>query len=232
MRISAAVSGALAVLLLVLVAVGWSPLLSVDREVAEALHHHAVAHPGFTHLNRILTDWVWAPWTMRALAAVAVGVLWWRRERRLALWVAGTVLVAWGLQQGLKSAVGRPRPSWPDPVDSARFAAFPSGHAMTAVVVCGLLLWVLALHWRETWWGWGTLTGVALVSVVGVGWTRVYLGVHWPSDVVAGWLFGWVCVAVAIITYRHGERRTAPGPRPRPGPPGRTDTGGRMGETT
>lgn len=212
MRISAAVSGALAVLLLVLVAVGWSPLLSLDREVAEALHRSAVAEPGFTQLNRILTDWIWDPWTMRALAAVAAGWLWWRRERQLALWVVGTSLVAVGLQQGLKGAVGRPRPSWPDPVDSADYTAFPSGHAMTAMVTCGLLLWVLALHWREGRRGWGTIAGVAVVSVLGVGWTRVYLGVHWPSDVVGGWLLGWTCAALAILTYRAAERRRPPGP--------------------
>ncbi|MEU8540428.1 phosphatase PAP2 family protein [Streptomyces sp. NPDC048717] len=208
MRISAAVSGALAVLLLVLVAVGWSPLLSFDRDVAEALHRSAVAHPGFTHLNRILTDWVWDPWTMRALVLVMVGLLLRRRAWPLALWVAGTSLLAWGLQQGLKSLVDRPRPQWPDPVDSARYASFPSGHAMTATVTFGLLLWVLALYWRETWRGWGTIAGVAVVSVLGVGWTRLYLGVHWPSDVLGGWLFGWCCVAVAIDAYRRLAART------------------------
>lgn len=228
MRISAAVSGALAVLLLVLVAVGWSPLLSFDRDVAEALHRSAVTHPGFTHVNRILTDWVWDPWTMRVLTLVAVGVLWRRRERFLALWVAGASLVAWGLQQGLKAAVDRPRPSWPDPVDSASFASFPSGHAMTATVTCGLLLWVLALHWRETWWGWGTITGAAVVSVLGVGWTRLYLGVHWPSDVLGGWLLGWFCVAVAIITYRHVARKSRV--RPAPGPADGKEGGGGKGE--
>ncbi|WMX48239.1 phosphatase PAP2 family protein [Streptomyces roseicoloratus] len=224
MRISAVVSGALAVLLLVLVAVGWPPLLSFDRDVAEALHRSAVAEPGVTRLNRILSDWVWDPATWRALVTVAVVVLWWRRERLLALWVAATVLTAWGVQQGLKALTGRDRPGWPDPVDSAPFASFPSGHAMTAAVGCGLLLWVLALHWREGWRGWGMLTGLAVVSVLGVGWTRVYLGVHWPSDVLAGWLLGWCCVAVAIVTYRRMATRTTSADR--------KDPGGRMGETT
>ncbi|MDV9190648.1 phosphatase PAP2 family protein [Streptomyces sp. SR27] len=207
MRTSAVVTGVLAVLLLVLVAVGWAPLLSFDRSVAEALHRHAVTHPGFTHLNRVLSDWAWDPWTMRALAGATALLLWWRRERRTALWVVGTSLLAVGLQQALKALVGRDRPHWVDPVDSARYAAFPSGHAMTATVTCGLLLWVLSIHWRDEWRGWGTLAGAAVVSVLGVGWTRVYLGVHWPSDVLGGWLFGWCCVAVAVLTYRWSERR-------------------------
>ncbi|WP_037968793.1 phosphatase PAP2 family protein [Streptomyces sp. SS] len=209
MRTSAVVSGVLAVLLLVLVAAGWSPLASFDRWVAEALHRSALAHPGFTRVNRVLSDWVWDPWTMRALAAATVVLLCTRRELRAALWVAGTSLLAVGLQQGLKALVGRDRPEWPDPVDSARYDAFPSGHAMTATVTCGLLLWVLALHWRAEWRGWAALACAAVVSVVGVGWTRVYLGVHWPSDVLGGWLLGWFCVALAILTYRWSERRPA-----------------------
>ncbi|MFI9121376.1 phosphatase PAP2 family protein [Streptomyces bikiniensis] len=226
MRSSAVVSGVLSALLLALVAVGWSPLLSVDRAVAEELHRGAVAHPGLTRVNRVLSDWVWDPLTMRALAAGTAVLLWWRRERRLALWVVGTSVLALLLQQGLKALVGRERPQWPDPVDRAHYAAFPSGHAMTATVVCGLLLWVLALHWRDEWRGWGALASAAVVSVLGVGWTRAYLGVHWPSDVVGGWLLGWFCVSVAILAYRGNGRR---GPLAAPGS-GEDAGSGRAGE--
>ncbi|MFJ5831922.1 phosphatase PAP2 family protein [Streptomyces sp. NPDC093089] len=226
MRTSAAVSGVLAALLLVLVAVDWPPLTAFDRSIAEALHRSALAHPGFTRLNRVLSDWPWDPWTMRALAAATAALLWWRRERRAALWVAGTTLLAAGLQQMLKSLVGRERPQWPDPVDSARYAAFPSGHAMTATVACGLMLWVLAVRWPEGRRGWGTLAGAAVLSVLGAGWTRVYLGVHWPTDVLGGWLIGWCCVCVAVLTYRWSERRPR---RPSPGAAGGDVPGSRRG---
>lgn len=211
MRSSAVVSGLLSVLLLVLVATGWSPLLAVDRDIAETLHRSAVTEPGFTRFNRILSDWVWDPWTMRALIAAAVLALWIRRERRLALWVAGASLLTAGMQQSVKTLVGRDRPSWPDAVDSAQYAAFPSGHAMTATVTCGLLLWVVALHWQERWRGWSVIAVAALVSVVGVGWTRVYLGVHWTSDVVEGWLLGVFLVCVTVLTYRSSQRTPSGG---------------------
>lgn len=100
MRSSAVVSAALAVLLLVLVAVGWPPLLSLDRSVTEELHRSAVAEPGFTQLNRVLSDWVWDPWTMRALISVVVVVLWWRHERLLALWLTVASLLTAAVQQG------------------------------------------------------------------------------------------------------------------------------------
>ncbi|MFI7367490.1 phosphatase PAP2 family protein [Streptomyces sp. NPDC050149] len=204
-----AVCGALALVLLILVAVRWSPLMRLDRDVAEALHRRAVTEPGLVHLNRVLTDWLWDPWTMRALIAVAVVVLWQRGARVLAAWVAVTTLVSSLLQQGMKAAVGRERPRWPDPVDSAHYASFPSGHAMTAMVSCGLLLWLLHRSGCRPWIRRAALTAAG-VSVLGVGLTRLYLGVHWPSDVLGGWLLGAALTAFATAGY---DRYAA---RPRP----------------
>ncbi|KUF14589.1 MULTISPECIES: phosphatase PAP2 family protein [Streptomyces] len=202
------------VLLLVLVAAEWGPLLGLDGDIARTTHRWAVAHDGATRTARILTDWVWDPWTMRALCTAVV--LWLVARHRawlLAGWLAATCLMGTLVQQGMKAAVGRDRPKWPDPVDSAHFAAFPSGHAMTATVVCGLLLWLMRLHgvgallWR------GSLA-VAVLSVVGVGLTRVWLGVHWMSDVVEGWLLGALAVALAVAAYeRQVPEERRPGRR-------------------
>lgn len=192
-----ALFGVLFVLLLVPVAGRWGPLLSLDGRIARALHPVAVGHPALTRANRVLTDRVWDPVILRALLAAAVLWLLWRRAWRPALWLAVCGLVGNAVQQGMKAVVGRPRPVWPDPVDSARYAAFPSGHAMTAAIVCGCLLWLLlnrtsaGPRWRAAGWT------AAAVSVVGVGFTRLYLGVHWASDVVGGWLLAGVVVSGA-----------------------------------
>jgi undecaprenyl-diphosphatase len=159
-----------------------------------------VSEPGLTQTNRILSDWVWDPWTMRTLTAVAVVLVWLRGERLLAFWAAATSLLATAVQQIVKAAVGRERPHWPDPVDSAHFAAFPSGHALTATVSCGLLLWLLHRHGVRRW-VWGGALALSIVSVVGVGFTRLWLGVHWNSDVWGGWLMGGCLVALSIATY-------------------------------
>ncbi|MFD6530927.1 phosphatase PAP2 family protein [Streptomyces sp. NPDC060184] len=205
-----AVCGVLALVLLVMVATAWTPLKALDQAVAEGLHRRAVSHPGEVRVARVLTDWVWDPWTARALVAVAVVALWWHGARLLAGWIAATMLFAALLQQGIKAAVGRDRPHWQDPVDSAQYAAFPSGHAMSATVAGGLLLWLL---WRArpaapvrgaavpvacvSW----ACVAVAVVSVVGVSFTRVYLGVHWLSDVVAGVLLGAGVVAFSVAGH-------------------------------
>ncbi len=187
-------------LLLTLVVVRWGPLMSLDTTLSDALHRTAVAAPGWTRLNRVLTDWVWDPWTMRAVLTVTVCLLLRRGERRPALWVAATALAGTGLQQAVKALVGRDRPVWPDPVDSASYAAFPSGHALSALVAGALVLWVLRRAGARPLWRWTARTVVA-VSVVGVGFTRVYLGVHWPSDVAGGWLLGGALVAGATAVY-------------------------------
>ncbi|WP_159765835.1 phosphatase PAP2 family protein [Streptomyces sp. HM190] len=208
-RVAAALA-APTVLLLVLVAISWAPLMSLDRGIADTTHRWAVADSGTTHAFRILTDWVWDPMTMRLLCVAAAAWLVWRyREWWLAIWLVVTCAVGTAVQQGLKAAVGRERPAWPDPVDSAHYAAFPSGHAMTATVVCGLLLWLLHLYGAER-----VVTRIALavsvVSVLGVGLTRIWLGVHWASDVVGGWLLGALTVALAVLAYEKwgAPRRT------------------------
>ena len=189
-------------LLLILVAAKWHPLITVDGDIARTTHRWAVDESGLTHAFRILTDWVWDPLTMRLVCAAAVAWLVWRRSAWwTALWLAATCALASLLQQTLKAAIDRPRPVWHDPVDSASYAAFPSGHAMTATVVCGLLLWLLRRYdpGRAVW---RTALTVGVVSVLGVGLTRVWLGVHWPSDVVGGWLLGAMLVALAVVVHQ------------------------------
>ncbi|GAQ62837.1 phosphatase PAP2 family protein [Streptomyces scabiei] len=196
------------VLLLVLVALSWAPLMSLDRSIADTTHRWAVADPGLTHAFRILTDWVWDPVTMRLLVlAAAVWLVWRHRDWRPAVWLGVTCATGTAVQQGLKAAVGRERPAWPDPVDSAHYAAYPSGHAMTATVVLGLLVWLLHRY------GAGRAVvraalAVAVVSVLGVGLTRIWLGVHWASDVLGGWLLGGLTIALAVPAY---EKWVSPG---------------------
>lgn len=208
MGIGCALLGAV---LTALVVAGWQPLLAWDERVARDLHAHAVAHSGVTQSMRVLSDWVWDPWTMRVLATAACFLLWWRGDRERALRVALAAVVATLVQQGLKAAVGRERPVWSDPVDSAHYAAYPSGHALTATVVCGMLLWLIpapAPKWAPAAWA------AAAVTVLGVGFTRLYLGVHWFSDVLAGWLLGAALVVLAA-SVSVGGRRPAPRPQER-----------------
>ncbi|MGW0782711.1 phosphatase PAP2 family protein [Streptomyces sp. NPDC002913] len=194
---SAAVAAAAAVLfglLLVLVESGWHPLRRLDAGAARWLNRTALDHPAWTGTLRFLSDVVWDPVTLRA--AVAVLTLWLlhRRAWRLAAWSAVTA-VAGGLTGLLvKAVVERARPALPEPVAHAPGFSFPSGHAMTATTSFAILLLVLLpmVHRRLR----PLLRAVAVISVLGVGFTRVALGVHWFSDVVGGWTLGLAVVAL------------------------------------
>ncbi|MCD0481362.1 phosphatase PAP2 family protein [Streptacidiphilus sp. ASG 303] len=200
-------------LVLLLVEAHWPPALRLDRDTAEDLHQQALAHPALVSVLRVLTDMVWDPVTMRLLTVLLVVWLLFRRAWRLAAWAAVTVAASGLVGLLVKTVVARTRPSLPDPVAHAPGFSFPSGHAMTAATCCPVLLLVLLpmvpRRWRPLPWA------LAVVSVVGVGYTRVALGVHWLSDVVGGWLLGLAVVAATTAAFEAwrtdvGRRRTAP----------------------
>lgn len=210
----AAVAAVPFALLLVLVEGQWQPLRRLDASAALRLHRTALDHPAWTSTLRFLSDWVWDPTTMRTLVALLTAWLLWRRAWRLASWAAVTAVAGGLIGLLVKTVVERTRPSLEDPVAQAPGFSFPSGHAMTATTSCAVLLLVLLpmvpRAWRPACWA------VAVLSVVGVGFTRVALGVHWFSDVVGGWLLGAAVVALtgwAFEAWRTdvGRRRTEVG---------------------
>lgn len=200
---AALVLGAAGAAVAALVAAGWAPLLGLDRAAVRWLHVRALAHPEWTVGNRLLSDWVWDPVTMRALIVAAAVWAWLRRERLLAVWCGATAAAGAVVQQGLKALIGRERPQWRQPVDSAEYAAMPSGHAMTAAVACVLLLWLVRRAWADGRRR-ALAAAVACASVAGVSFTRVALGVHWPTDTLAGSALG-AAVAAAAVGLWHAR---------------------------
>lgn len=136
---------------------------------------------------------------MRLLVAALVVWLLARRAWRLATWAAVTSVAGGVIGLLTKNAVERARPSMPDPIAHAPGFSFPSGHAMTATTSCAILLLVLLplvpRSWRPVPWA------LAVISVLGVGFTRVALGVHWVSDVVGGWLLGLIVVTATATAF-------------------------------
>ena len=144
------------------------------------------------------------PWVLRAVAAVIVGWLLWRRQRRLALWVAVTMIVAGILGDGLKTLVARARPHLPHPVATAPGASFPSGHALNSFVFFGIVV-LLLLPVAHGVWRWVVWTA-GIIAVLLVGFSRVGLGVHFVSDVVAGWLLGAGLLALTAAAFESWRR--------------------------
>ncbi len=150
------------------------------------LRLHALAHPWLDALF-VISDALATVRFCATLVLLVVALHALRRERRGALVWLALGLSAMALQSGLKQFVGRPRPRlWPWLV-SASGAAMPSGHALASAAFYPLLGHVLA-RWHPPGARVYRAVGWLLPLVIGCG--RVYLGVHWPSDVLVGWLLG------------------------------------------
>ena len=140
------------------------------------------------------------PWVFRALVLVAVVVLVRRRARAAALWAGATVVAGGLLGAGLKLAVHRARPVLDDPVTVASGYSFPSGHALNSALCVSVLL---VLLWRPLGRrGYRVLAaGVGALLVLATAMDRLLLGVHFPSDVIAGDLVGVLAVASSWVAF-------------------------------
>jgi undecaprenyl-diphosphatase len=115
--------------------------------------------------------------------------LWLRGRGRTALLVLGSIALGTATVTVIKALVGRSRPDLIDRLMTETSNSFPSGHAATSAIVYLTLATLLFPVVREPRMR-AFVIGVALVLVGAIGVSRIYLGVHWPSDVIAGWAFG------------------------------------------
>nr|WP_295659381.1 phosphatase PAP2 family protein [Polymorphobacter sp.] len=142
--------------------------------------------------------------TLVTLAAVAVLLVYDRR--RQALVFGTTAVVAQVAAEAIKHYVGRERPMFVTQYDLITSSSFPSGHSMMAPAVYFTLAAIIAAgELRPA--ARRLLMGGSVVLVVAIGISRVYLGVHWPTDVVAGWALGSAIALVAWIALQ--QRRIA-----------------------
>ena len=171
-------------LLMLLVLSEWEPLAQLDRDVADELNNVASADSGLVDLLKfgsVALD----PWVFR-LAVIGVAVWLWRRgARRLAAWAVVTAALGGTLGVVLKLLVSRARPEFPEPVATAGGYSFPSGHALNSMLCVGILILVFLPVLRARGKAVAYTVGAALVLLT--GYDRIALGVHYVSDVLAGW---------------------------------------------
>jgi undecaprenyl-diphosphatase len=142
------------------------------------------------------------------LLAVAI-VVGFRTRRILLPALAYLALVVGQISRtALNQSIDRTRPPREDWLVYASGRSMPSGHSATAVMAWSL---VLALVWSLLPTSALRRLGVAVTAVIAllVGASRVYLGVHWPSDVIAGWAFGAAWVGLCVLGWRWLTARRA-----------------------
>jgi diacylglycerol kinase family enzyme/membrane-associated phospholipid phosphatase len=178
------------VLLTVLVATRVEPLMRVDASITRELHN-AVGGTGWQHVFDLVSTLGQPRFAEVALAVVAVGFAV-RRQWWTTWWIVTSLVVTalgWSL---MKEWIKRPRPAIPDQTSGW---SYPSGHSGEIACAAALLL---ILTWRQLRPGW-LRVGVASAWVAAgvlVGLSRLFVGAHYPSDVVGGWLEGVLVVYV------------------------------------
>jgi undecaprenyl-diphosphatase len=165
-----------------------------DSAVRFAVHQHA--SPWLTALlSRVtyLGDWP----VILAGTCVLLLVCWYCKQRGLLLLVLVTMAGAGILDGTLKLAFHRPRP---DPFVGAKPGtwSFPSGHALISLCFYGLIAGILSLRANRGWQR-AVIWASASLLVALIGLSRVYLGVHWPSDVVAGYAAGMIWMGAVRV---------------------------------
>jgi undecaprenyl-diphosphatase len=143
-----------------------------------------------------------SPTVVTLVTIAAVSYLWIDSKRAAALFVALSIIGGALLVSLLKFSFARPRPELVSHLVDVNSFSFPSGHATMATVTyltLGVLLARVQQRRRMKLY----LLAVASILVFIVGFTRVYLGVHWPTDVLAGWCLGtaWALGCWLVATW-------------------------------
>lgn len=162
---------------------------------------HALATPWLDRFFVVVTDIGYLHGVVPFDIALVLGLLLLRRLRAAtfaAIALAGSGL----LNVGTKLVFARDRPSLWESITPEMTYSFPSGHAMGSAT----LAWVVVLLAWRTRWRW-PVVATALPFVLLVGFSRVYLGVHFPSDILAGWAAAsaWAVVAYFAVFRWHGH---------------------------
>ncbi len=156
-------------------------------------------------LDRVVTDFthLGGPTGMTIIAAVLTGLLVWRRRAwtplvLMVIAVAGSLL----LTTVGKDVIGRVRPPYVDAVPPFESSpSFPSGHALNSTVIAGLVAYLILLRLTSTLARVVTVV-VALAWAVAIGLSRVFLGHHWLTDVMFGWVVGLAWLFSVITAHR------------------------------
>jgi undecaprenyl-diphosphatase len=170
-----------------------------DRWLTEAIQK------GDARAWREALDWAsrLSEWPAMLIVGFAgAAILWLLSHRSEAVWLLATLALT-QLNGAVKLAVDRPRPS-PELVDVREVAtglSFPSGHAMTAVLLYGVLFYAAGQALPDRRLRYPVQTLCVIIAVL-TGLQRVEAGVHWPSDVLGGALFAGLVLTLLIWSHR------------------------------
>lgn len=212
----AAVTAALAWLLYLAVHANWSAVHSVDQDVLTGAHSVAESESWLVFAGKALSR-LTTPISYYVATAAAAVVLVWRRRFAHAGFLVVVVIIGLKVAPFVKQLVQRTRPVLEDPVAGAGGFSFPSGHAVGITVFTLSMLVAFAQGSPRSRQRRSAVLACLLIASVGTA--RIFLGVHFLSDVVAGilvgtsWVAAWAAVTLPVLRYERtkvsAQSRTA-----------------------
>jgi YegS/Rv2252/BmrU family lipid kinase len=179
----------------------------LDGSLGHGPERWSFGHPGAVRFL-LLVQLLFGTVAMTVYTGVTAAALAVRRHFRAAVWTVGVMLGASLTTYLIKTSMHRKRPVWIDPIETLRSFSFPSGHASGIASGAGVAIVLSALLVRRRSLR-RAIVGSALALVVVVGLDRIFLGVHNPSDVIAGYAVGAMWVLGGALVFD-------PAPRTRP----------------
>ena len=172
------------------------PLVRIDRTVAHSIAEVMADHRLLSKIFRDLSYLGFPPWFWVLIGGVTL-YLWSRGKRRLVAFLLTSTLGGSILDTVVKLAVNRPRPLASSFEDAG---SFPSGHSMSSTIAYGALLLIFIPLVRRRWRPAAIVGTISLVLAIGIA--RLGLGVHYLSDVLAGYVLGLAWLAATSAGYR------------------------------
>lgn len=188
----------------------WSQGLDWERDMLRAVNPPL---PALLDALMLILPWFGTNISLMPVIGLIVIWLWWSKRRpHLAMWLLIVQLGSWGLNPALKASFDRLRPDLFPKRGWFGWTSYPSGHAIASISV--LFTLAIMLH-QERGWKWPYL--VIAVIALGSAYSRIYLAVHWPTDVIGGMIVGAVWLWVCYSSFREKSTVTPTGlPRSRP----------------
>ncbi|MFN8474483.1 MAG: phosphatase PAP2 family protein [Anaerolineae bacterium] len=186
--------------------------IAFDSQVIGIVHN--ASSSGLTTIMLGLT--MLGDWRVLTALGVIFGIVWWRRgQRSKVVMLTLAYLGGAALDQLLKVFFHRMRPETAGGIITVQGYSFPSGHAMMSLCFYGMLIYLLVSERSRLIRVLGLAAAIALIGAIGL--SRIYLGVHYPSDIVGGFTAGFAWLMANILGYRDYQRRQR-------GPARRVDT--------
>ncbi len=182
--------------------VGEGSTLPLDTAILQSVHS----------LHNVSLDWLalhatelGSIWWVGGVTAILFGLFLYRRQFTSAVIIAGGVGGSMAINLILKALFQRDRPQLWERIVTENSYSFPSGHAMASAA---LAISIIVILWPTRWRWWAVAVGA--LYMIAIAFTRLYLGVHYPTDIIAGWLMAgaWVVLLAAVVRNWHFTKQS------------------------